>query len=158
MPNTLTNWTLSRNTIIYRSKKVTNGKFLTNKGLFKPKVMYFRLCNSLRTLQKMMNSIFWELLYEGVLANYIDDFIILTKTKKELEERTICFLKIAEKYNLCFKRSKCNFDTKEIPILGGVVGREEVQMENNKVKAIKNWKTPTKIRKVESFLVFANFY
>jgi len=37
----------------------------------------------------MMNSIFRELLHEGVLANYMDDFVILAKTKEELEERTI---------------------------------------------------------------------
>ena len=53
----------------------------------------------------------------------------------ELEERTIQFLKVAEKHNLCFKQSKC--DTKEISILEVVVGRGEVQMENNKVKAVK---------------------
>ena len=50
-----------------------------------------------------MNSIFWELLYEEVLANYMDDFVILAKTMEELEERTIRFLKIAEKHNLYFK-------------------------------------------------------
>jgi len=33
-----------------------------------------------------MNSIFWELLHEEVLANYMDNFIILVKTIKELEE------------------------------------------------------------------------
>jgi len=47
---------------------------------------------------------------------------------------------------------------KEIPILGVVVGREQVQMETNKIKAVKEWKTPTKIKEVESFLGFANFY
>jgi len=74
-----------------------------NKGLFKPQVIYFGLYNSLGTFQRMMNSIFWELLHKGVLANYIDDFIILAKTMKELEERTIWFLKIVEKHNLYFK-------------------------------------------------------
>ena len=49
-----------------------------------------------------MNSIFQELLHEGVLANYIDDFVIPTKTRKELEERIIQFLKIVEKLNLYF--------------------------------------------------------
>jgi len=43
------------------------------------------------------------MLYKGSVANYIDDFIIPGKMEKELEERTIKFLKIAEKYNLCFK-------------------------------------------------------
>ena len=51
----------------------------------------------------MMNSIFQELLYEGILANYIDNFMIPARTMEELEERTIRFLKIAEKHNLCFK-------------------------------------------------------
>ena len=63
--------------------------FLMNKGLFKPQVMYFGLCNLPGTFQRMMNSIFQELLHEGVLANYIDDFIILAKMMEELEERMI---------------------------------------------------------------------
>jgi len=129
-----------------------------NKGLFELKLVYFELCNSLGTFQRMMNSIFQKLLHKGVLANYTGDFVIPTKTKKKLEERTIQFLKIVEKHNLCFKQSKCNFDTEEIPILEVVVGRREVQMENNKVKTIKEWKTLTKIKEVESFLEFANFY
>ena len=31
-------------------------------------------------------------------------------------------------------------------------------MKNNKVKAVKEWKTPTKIKKVKSFLEFTNLY
>jgi len=31
-------------------------------------------------------------------------------------------------------------------------------MENDKVKAVKKWKTLIKIKEVESFLGFANFY
>ena len=46
----------------------------------------------------------------------------------------------------------------EIPILRVVVGRGQVQMETNKVKAVKEWKTSTKIKEVESFLGFVNFY
>ena len=84
-----------------------------------------------------MNSIFWELLYERVLANYMDDFVIPARTMKELEEWTIRFLKIAEKYNLCFKRSKCDFNMEEIPILGVVVGKGQVKMEQEKIKAVK---------------------
>ena len=60
--------------------------FLTNKGLFKPQVMYFGLCNLPGTFQRMMNSIFQELLHEGVLANYMDDFIIPVRTIEKLEE------------------------------------------------------------------------
>ena len=111
--------------------------FLTNKELFKPQVIYFRLCNSPGTFQRMMNSIFQELLHEGVLANYMDDFVIPARTMKELKERTIRFLKIVEKHNLCFKQSKCDFNMEEIPILGIVVGKGQVKMEQEKIKAVK---------------------
>jgi len=120
--------------------------------------MYFGLCNLPRIFQRMINSIFRELLHEGVLANYMDDFVIPAKTKEELEERTIQFLKIAEKHNLCFKQSKYDFNMKEILILGVIVGKGQVKMEQEKIKAVKEWKTPTKVKDVESFLRFANFY
>jgi len=67
----------------------------------------------------------------------MDNFIIPAKTMKKLEERTICFLKIVEKHNLCFKQSKCDFNMEEIPILGVVIERGQVQMGADKVKAAK---------------------
>ena len=74
----------------------------------------------------MMNSIFQELLYKRVLANYMDNFVILAKTITELEEQMTRFLKITEKHNLCFKQSKCDFNMEEIPILGVVVSKRQV--------------------------------
>ena len=65
------------------------------------------------------------------------DFMIPAKTMEELEEQTIRFLKIAEKHNLCFKRSKCNFNMEKIPIFGVVIGKGQIQMEQEKIKAMK---------------------
>ena len=120
--------------------------------------MYFGLCNLPGTFQRMMNSIFQELLHKGILANYMDDFIIPAKTIEELEERTIRFLKIAEKYNLCFKWSKCDFNIEEIFILGVIVGKGQVKMEQEKIKVVKEWKTPTRVKDIKCFLRFTNFY
>ena len=66
----------------------------------------------------------------------MDNFVIPIRTKKELEERTVWFLKIAERYNLYVKWSKCNFNTEEISILEVVVGQGEVQMEKEKIKVV----------------------
>ena len=59
----------------------------------------------------------------------MDDFVIPAKTMEELEERTIRFLKIVEKHNLCFKRSKYDFNMEEIPILEVIVGKGQIKME-----------------------------
>jgi len=66
----------------------------------------------------------------------MDDFVILAKTMEELEERMIQFLKIAEKHNLCFKRSKCNFNMEKISILGVIVGKGQIKIEQEKIKAV----------------------
>jgi len=49
-------------------------------------VIYFRLYNSPGIFQRMMNSIFWKLLHESILANYMNDFVIPAKTIEELEK------------------------------------------------------------------------
>jgi len=85
----------------------------------------------------------------------MDDFVIPAQTMKELEKRTIRFLKIVEKHNLCFK---CDFNMEEILILGVIVGKEQVKMEQEKIKVVKEWKTPTRVKDLKSFLGFANFY
>ena len=100
-------------------------------------MMYFELCNLPGTFQRMMNSIFQELLHEDILANYMNNFVIPAKTMEKLEEWTIRFLKIAEKHNLCFKRLKCDFNMEEIPILRVIVGKEQVKIEQEKIKAVK---------------------
>ena len=46
----------------------------------------------------------------------------------------------------------------EISILGVVVGKGQIKMEQEKIKAVKKWKIPTRVKDVESFLGFANFY
>ena len=53
--------------------------FITNHGLFKPTVMFFRLTNSPATFQTMMNAIFSDEIAEGWLIIYIDDILIATK-------------------------------------------------------------------------------
>jgi len=60
--------------------------FWTNRGLFKPLVMFFGMTNSLATFQTMMNDIFRNLIAEGIVVVYLDDILIFTKTKEEHEQ------------------------------------------------------------------------
>jgi len=46
----------------------------------------------------------------------------------------------------------------EILILGVIVGKGQVKIEQEKIKAVKKWKTPMKTKNIESFLRFVNFY
>jgi len=45
-----------------------------------------------------------------------------------------------------------------IPILKVIVGKGQVKMEQEKIKVVKEWKIPIKVKDMESFLGFVNFY
>ena len=57
--------------------------FWTNRGMFKPLVMFFGITNSPATFQTMMNNIFQDLIVEGIMIVYLDNILIFTKTEEE---------------------------------------------------------------------------
>ena len=50
--------------------------FVINRGLFKPRVMYFGLYNSPATFQALMNYIFANLIAKSKVAVYLNDILI----------------------------------------------------------------------------------
>jgi len=57
--------------------------FWTNRGMFKPLVIFFGMTNSPATFQTMMNDIFQDLIVEGIMIVYLDNILIFTRTEEE---------------------------------------------------------------------------
>jgi hypothetical protein len=57
--------------------------FITNQGLFEPRVMFFGLTNLPATFQALMNAIFADLIAEGKVTVYLDDILIWSSTLEE---------------------------------------------------------------------------
>ena len=59
----------------------------------------------------------------------------------------------------CYRTSsKCTFDVPRIEFLGMIIGQGRIEMDSVKLSAIKEWKPPTSVKGIRSFLGFANFY
>jgi hypothetical protein len=56
------------------------------------------------------------------------------------------------------KFSKCEFWIKEVPFLGHVVSPEGITVDPNMVKEVLDWKPPTSVFEVRSFLGLAGYY
>ena len=84
--------------------------FHTNRGLFEPLVMLFRLCNSPATFQMMMNEILAELIAEGSVVVYLDDILIFTETISEHHHVVHRVIEILAKHNLYLRPDKCEFE------------------------------------------------
>jgi len=88
--------------------------FKTKYGLFEPTVMFFGLCNSLATFQKMMDTIFAEEIEKEWVIIYMDDILIPAENLAELKHVTKIVLHKLKENDLYLKPEKCEFAKKEV--------------------------------------------
>ena len=67
-------------------------------------------------------------------------------------------LKYLHKASLYAKAEKCGFHSKSVEYLGYIISPSGLTMSNNKVKIIQDWPEPKKVKDIQSFLGFTNFY
>src|SRR5258705_1950333 len=132
--------------------------FVTNRGLFEPTVMFFGLCNLPATFQAMMDDYFRDMINEGWLVIYMDDILIHTQTKEQLEERTRCVLDQLQEKDLYLKLEKCKFTVQEVDFLGMVIMKDTIKMDPINLAGIKDWPIPETVKQTCSFLAFGIFY
>ena len=56
------------------------------------------------------------------------------------------------------KFSKCEFWLKSVAFLGHIVSNEGIQVDTQKIEAVKNWPRPTAPTEIRSFLGLAGYY
>jgi len=83
--------------------------FYTNRGLFEPHVMFFRMTNSPATFQTMMNNIFRTPIAERIVVVYLDDILIFTKTEEEHEQAVWRVLETLAEHKLFLHPEKYEF-------------------------------------------------
>jgi hypothetical protein len=126
--------------------------------LFEPLVMTFRLCNAPAMFQAFMNDIFSDLVDEGHLVVYLDNILLFHDDLAKLHCLTHKVLQCLMKYDLYLKPEKCSFDQTAIEYLGVIISAGNVHMDPAKVQGIMKWPRSTKVKEIQSFLGFCNFY
>ena len=132
--------------------------FKMNRGSFELTVMFFGLTNSPASFQTMMNEILKDLIDEGHVVVYMDDILIFTKDLESHRRITKEVLRLLEVNDLFLKPQKCSFEKAEIKYLGLIISAEGVKMDPKKVEGVLDWPQPTKVKELQAFLGFANFY
>ena len=67
-------------------------------------------------------------------------------------------LKRLRKAGLYAKAEKCEFHSKSVKYLGYILSPSSLTMSDDKIKIIQDWPEPKKVKNIQSFLGFANFY
>jgi RNase H-like domain found in reverse transcriptase/Reverse transcriptase (RNA-dependent DNA polymerase) len=146
------------NNIRIKAEDQWKAAFTTNRGSFKPMVMFFRMCNLLATFQAMMDSIFSDMIEGRRVIVYMDDILIFAENQEELQNWTKQVLQRLREHNLFLKPKKCEFNNITMEYLGLIIQEGKLSMDPIKLSGIWDWPTPTMVKQVRGFIGFANFY
>ena len=89
---------------------------------------------------------------------FIDDILIYSETAEEHEEHLRVVLSRLREHKLYAKFSKCEFWLKKVPFLGHVLSENGISVDPSKVQEVMDWKAPTSVHEVRSFLGLAGYY
>lgn len=128
-------------------------------GLFEWLVTPFGLVNAPATFQRYINEKLREHLDLNVTA-YMDDILIYTDGNENDHWETVrSVLKKLNKAGLYLDIDKCEFLCQKVKYLGFIIeAGKSITVDPEKVKAILEWKPPSTVKGIRSFLGFANFY
>jgi hypothetical protein len=136
---------------------VSKTAFTTRYGLYEYLVMSFGLTNAPAHFMYLMNSVFMLELDKFVVV-FIDDILIYSKAKEEHVDHLCIVLTRLREHQLYAKFSKCEFWLDKVQFLGHVLTAEGVAVDPSKVKDILDWKPPTTVHQVRSFLAMAGYH
>jgi hypothetical protein len=140
-----------------RPEDIPKTAFNTRYGLFEYLVMSFGLTNAPAHFTYLMNSVFMPELDKFVVV-FIDDILIYSKSEEEHARHLRIVLTRLRKHQLYAKSSKCVFWLEEIQFLGHVLSAKGIVVDPSKVNDILEWKPPTTVHHVRSFLGLAGYY
>jgi hypothetical protein len=131
--------------------------FCTKFGLFHWKVMPFGLNNAPSTFERIMEQVLAGLQWKTAVL-YLDDIITFGKDVDEQVGRLREIFERLRKANLQLKPKKCTLFKQEVQFLGHIVSRDGVRTDPEKIKAVKEWSTPTTLKAVRAFLGLTGYY
>lgn len=131
--------------------------FNTRLGLYESLVMPFGMTNAPATFQAYINKTLHPWL-DVFCTAYIDDVLIYSNTLEEHRQHVKTVLQALREAGLQCDIRKCQFDKQEVKYLGMIIATAGVRIDPAKVEAITSWATPEKVKDIQAFLGFANFY
>ena len=135
------------------SRHLTN--FFAGEGIYRYKRLPFGLCNAPDIFQEVLQTVVLAGC-EGVV-NYLDDIMVFGKNKAEHDRNLAKVMECLKNHNVLINEEKCRFGQQSVDFLGFLVSSDGWKLADEKIAALKNFRSPATIAEVKSFLGLINF-
>jgi hypothetical protein len=140
-----------------RPQDIPKTMFSTRYGLYEYLVMSIGLTNAPTYFMYLMNSVFMPELDKFVVV-FLDDILVYSENEEEHVEHLRVVLNQLRDNKLYTKFSKCEFWLKKVPFICHILLEDGISVDPDKVQEVMDWKAPTSILEVQSFLGLAGYY
>ena len=140
-----------------RGEDVPKTAFRTSYGHYEFLVMPFGLTNAPTAFMDLMNRVFEPYLDQFVVV-FIDDILVYSKSREEHECHLSIVLQTLKDKLLYAKLKKCEFWLHKVSFIGHVVTNDGISIDSGKVDVVSNWRRPTTVTEIRSFLGLAGYY
>ncbi|GJW21930.1 putative reverse transcriptase domain-containing protein [Tanacetum coccineum] len=125
-----------------RDEDIPKTAFRTWYRHYEFQVIPFGLTNAPAVFIDLMNRVCKPYLDKFVIV-FIDDILIYSRNKEEHADHLRIILELLRKEELYAKFSKCDFWISIVQFLGHVIDSQGIHVDPAKIKAVKNWTSPT---------------
>jgi hypothetical protein len=140
-----------------RPSDIPKPAFSTRYGLYEYLVMSFGLTNAPAYFMYLMNSVFMPELDKFVVV-FIDDILIYSKNLEDHAKHLHVVLQYLRDHRLYAKFSKCEFWLDTVRFLGHTNSKDGISVDPIKVQEVMDFKPPTSVHQIHSFLGLAGYY
>ena len=143
--------------IIIKSGDEWKNAFKTTEGLFKWLVMPFGLSNAPATFMRLIHQVLQSFLGKYVVV-YFDDILVYNSSVSDHLGHLQSIFQALRSYKLYINLKKCTFLVDKLIFLVSVVGSDGIEVDQTKVKTIRDWPTAHNLKDLQSFHGLCTFY
>ena len=113
--------------------------------------MPFDLCNAAATFKRLMETVLSGLQWDICLI-YIDYILVIAKSFSQMLQNLETVFQRLSSAGLKLKAKMCHVFSEQVEFLGHIISQEGIATDPKKIEVVKEWKEPSNVSEVRSFV------